>query len=271
MAATELRDSGGGGAADHVGPVGPDVLALAPRPVPRRLVRALLAGTLVLLLAVGGYAVWRSRQPPPDFTLPQLEGAYAGMVRSDGTNDVSVIGPADFVDEPLEISPEECTPLFATTVSNQFPAGALDGVSTYWLDGASSVSLFTVRYPDVDDAERAYGEVVTAARACADRTVAISAGQGTGTLRPVPVTPGEGAVDQLGYLLDRPVDEGRYALHLLRLSNSVTWQYRYEPPNRVLPVGSSPAVRPYDPLPAQQLVDGLARQLLSIQTADARR
>lgn len=231
----------------------------------------MLAGALVLLLAVGAYAVWRSRQPPPDFTLAQLEGACAGMVRSDGTNDVSVIDPADFIDAPLQISPGECTSLFASTVSNQFPVGALDGVSTYWLDGPSSVSLFTVRYADVDDAQRAYGEVVTAMRACDGRTVSISAGQGTGTLRPVPVTPGDGTDDQLGYLLERPVDEGRYALHLLRLSNSLTWQYRYEPPNRVLPVGSSPAVRPYDPLPAQQLVDGLARQLVSIQAADARR
>ena len=271
MAAPELRDSGDGVAAHRTGPAGPDVLALAPRPVPRGLVRTALAGAVVLLLALSGYAVWRSRQPPPDLTLAQLESAYAGTVPSDGTNDVSIIDPADFVDVPLQISPGECMSLFASRVSNQFPVGAVDGVSTYWLDGPSSVSLFTVRYPDVGDAQRAYDEVVTALRACDGRTVRVSAGQGTGTLRAVPGTPGDGTEDQLAYLLERPVDEGRYALHLLRLSNSVTWQYRYEPPNRVLPVGSSPAVRPYDPLPAQRLVDGLAHRLVSIQTADASR
>jgi hypothetical protein len=268
MAATELRDDADGRATE---PAGPDVLALAPTPVSPRLVRAVLVAVLVLLLAVGGYLGWRSRQPPPDFTLAQLEGAYAGMVRSDGTNDVSTITAANFGEQPLQVTPEACTPLFATTVSNQFPAGALDGVSTYWLDGTSSVSLFTVRYADAGDAEQAYGEVAAAAQACEGRTVTISEDQGTGVLRTVPVAPSADAPDQVGYLLDRPADEGRYALHLLRLTNSLTWQYRYEAPDRVLPIGSSPAVQAYDPLPAQQLVDGLATQLLSIQAADAGR
>lgn len=253
MSTPEVRD------ATEAAP--PEVLEAAPRPVNRRLLRTLVVAGLVALLAVGGLAVWRQLQPPPDFTLAQLEGAYTGMVRSDGTNDVSTIDPSRFTDTPLRISPEACTPLFSSTVSNQFPPAALDGVSTYWLGGASSsISLFTVRYLDADAAAAAFRAVGDASTGCAGQTVTFSGAEGSGQVEAVPVAATADAPEQLAFALDRGPGQGRYALHLLRLSNTITWQYRYD---------TGPG--PYDPTPAQQLMDGMSAQLLSVQRAAAGR
>ncbi|GAA1847793.1 sensor domain-containing protein [Microlunatus capsulatus] len=244
---------------DEAEPQAPEVLEAAPRPVDRRLVRTLVAVGLAAVLAVAGLAVWRQLQPPPDFTLSQLQGAYTGMVRSDGTNDVSTLDASRFTESPLRISPEACAPLFASTVSNQFPPGALDGVSTYWLGGSSSsISLFTVRYPDADAAEAAYRAVDQAAAGCTGETVRFSGAEGSGRVEPVAVTAPEDAPEQLAFALERGPGQGRYALHVLRLSNTVTWQYRYD-------TGGGA----YDPTPAQQLMDGMSAQLLSVQRAAA--
>ncbi|SDS79432.1 hypothetical protein SAMN04488543_2392 [Friedmanniella luteola] len=251
MTTSEVRDEADAPA--------PEVLEAAPRSVDRRLVRALVAAAVVAVLAVAGLAVWQKLQPPPDFTLAQLQGAYTGMVRSDGTNDVSTIDPSRFPEPPLRISPEACTPLFVSTISNQFPPAALDGVSTYWLGGASSsISLFTVRYADADAAEAAFRVVGDASTGCAGQTVTFSGTEGSGRVEEVPVTAPADAPEQLAFALDRGRGQGRYALHVLRLSNTVTWQYRYD---------TSPG--PYDAIPAQQLMNGVSRQLLSVQQAAA--
>lgn len=252
MTPSEVRDEAATSAAE--------VLAAEPRPVDRRLVRVVLAAALAGVLVVAGLAVWRRVQPPPDFTLAQLQGAYTGMVRSDGTNDVSTIDPSRFRDPPLRISPEACTPLFVSTVSNQFPPAALDGVSTYWLGGGSaSISLFTVRYADVDAAGAAFRAVADASTGCAGQTVTFSRSEGAGRVVAVPVPVRAETPEQVAFALDRGEGQGRYALHVLRLSNTVTWQYRYD-------TGRGG----YDPIPGQQLMDGVSAQLLSVQRAAAR-
>jgi hypothetical protein len=250
-------------------PVG-DVLAYEPRPVNRRLVRAFVLLVMLAVLATAGVIVWRRLQPPPDFTLDQLQGAYTGMVRSDGTNDVSTIDPTKFTDPPLTFTPAGCAALFDTTVANQWPVGALDGVSTYWLnDGTASISLFTVRYPNDDAAKAAYQRVVQARPRCEDPAgvtfVASSSldrrlPESGGTLHEVPVVPSQKSPDQLAYRLERAGSQGRYVVHLLRLSNTVSWQYRYD-------YGTAA----YDPTAEQQLMAGLATQLLSVQAAAAAR
>ena len=246
---------------ENPGTVDAEVLEAAPRPVNRGTVRVLAAAALAGVLAVAGLAVWQRLQPPPDFTLAQLQGAYTGMVRSDGTNDVSTIDPTRFPDTPLRISPPACTPLFSSTVSNQFPPAALDGVSTYWFSGSSaSVSLFTVRYADSDAARAAFAAVADASTGCAGQTVTFSGGEGSGEVQEVPVTAPADAPDQVAYALDRGRGQGRYALHVLRLSNTITWQYRYD---------TGPG--DYDPTPAQQLMNGMSAQLLSVQADAARR
>lgn len=245
---------------------GSDVLAFAPRPVNRRLITALALLVVLALLAVLGVVVWRRLQPPPDFTLPQLQGAYTGMVRSDGTNDVSTIDPSKFDDPPLTFTPAGCAALFDTTVANQWPAGALDGVSTYWLnDGTASISLFTVRYADDDAAKAAYRQVVDARPGC-EGSITFSASsrldrrlpESGGTLHDVTVVAGKQTPDQVAYRLERAGSQARYVVHLLRLSNTVSWQYRYD-------YGTSA----YDNTADQQLMDGLATQLLSVQAAAA--
>ena len=45
-------------------------------------------------------------------------------------------------------------------------------------------------------------------------------------------------------------------MHLLRLDNTVTWQFRYQ-------AGSAA----YDPTSAQQMLEGVATQLLSVREA----
>lgn len=245
---------------DEADAAGPEVLETAPRPVDRRLLGALVVAALAGVLAVAGLAVWQRLQPPPDFTLEQLQGAYTGMVRSDGTNDVSTIDPSRFPQAPLRISPEACTPLFVSTVSNQFPPAALDGVSTYWLGGATaSISLFTVRYADADTAGAAFRAVTDASTGCAGQTVSFSGPEESGRVQEVPVAPPEGAPEQVAFALDRGPGQGRYALHVLRLGNTITWQYRYDTGRGA-----------YDPVPAQQLMNGVSAQLLSVRQAAAR-
>lgn len=247
---TEARDE-----ADERAPE-PETLALGPRSSDPRLVRRLVALGVAAVLALVGWTAWQRFKPLPDFTLEQLQGAYAGMVRADGTNDVSTIDPGKFPDPPLTVDPVGCTPLFATTVSNQWPRPAVDGVSTYWLAGPDSVSLFTVRYVDPDAAAAAYREVDDAVTACEGQTIRFSGREGSGRLQRVPVAPGEHAREQLAYRLDRAGGQGRYVLHLLRLDNTVSWQYRYQ-------AGADA----YDPTSAEQMMEGLATQLLSVRQA----
>lgn len=245
---------------DEADAAGPEVLESAPRPVDRRLLRGLVAAAVVGVLAVAGLVVWQRLQPPLDFTLEQLQGAYTGMVRSDGTNDVSTIDASRFPQAPLRISPEACTPLFVSTVSNQFPPAALDGVSTYWLGGAAaSISLFTVRYADTEAASEAFRAVTDASTGCAGQTVIFSGSEESGRVQEVAVAPPEDAPEQVAFALDRGPGQGRYALHVLRLSNTITWQYRYDTGRGA-----------YDPTPAQQLMNGMSTQLLSVQQAAAR-
>ena len=239
----------------------PEELTLAPRPVDRRILRGLVAALAALALVAAGFTVWQRLQPPPDFTLAQLQDAYSGMVRSDGTNDVSTIDPSRFPEPPLRISPVECTPLFTSTVSNQFPPAALDGVSTYWLNaGPASISLFTVRYTDAKAAAAAYAAVTDARTGCAGRTVRFSGAEGSGRVVETATGPPPEAPEQVAFRLEREGGQSRYALHVLRLSNTVTWQYRYETGRGA-----------YDPTPAQQLMNGMSAQLLSIQRAAADR
>lgn len=245
---TELRDE-----ADVPAPQ-PDVLALGAEPANRRLLRGLLAAGVVLVLALAGYAGWQHLRPQPAFTLEQLQGAYAGMVRSDGTNEVSTIDPSKFTDPPLSINPPACAPLFTTTLSNQFPAPGIDGVSTYWLTGDAAVSLFTIRYADRAAAQTAYREVARALSACDGETVHFSGREGSSRLHRVPVTAARPAPDQLAFGLDRASGQGRYVLNLLLLSNTVTWQFRYHA-----------LADAYDPTSAQQMMNGLATQLRSVQ------
>jgi hypothetical protein len=114
------------------------------------------------------------------------------------------------------------------------------------------MSLFTVRYADRAAAETAFRDVADALSACDGQTVRFSGREGSGRVHRIPVT--DGAADQLAFGLDRTGGQGRNVLNLLLLSNTVTWQFRYDARTSA-----------YDPTSAQQMMTGLATQLRSVQ------
>ena len=85
---------------------------------------------LAMLVALLLWRFWPA--PAPLFSLSDLQGVYYGMVRSDGTNDASVIDRRWSSEQDGYILPAACEPLFAATVLNRVPPEALNGVSTFW-------------------------------------------------------------------------------------------------------------------------------------------
>lgn len=217
---------------------------------------SLLVFVLVAALVLAGLATWRFwPRPPPDLTTEDLTGAYAGMVRADGTNQVSTLTAADLTEPPARIRPARCAPLFEATVSNQFPPTALEGVSTYWLkEGSASISLTTYRYADSDAARRQFVQVSDTLAACVgtrlrvDRRSNVSVEQQT-------VTPPDQADDYVSFLAASPPGNTRVTIDVARLTNTVSWQYRYDYQSR----------ERYTPLAAQQLMASLMSQLRDIQ------
>lgn len=252
-----------GPALDHTGRQqdvhAPEVVTFGPRATFGWLRWVALVTVVALAVPLARIAIWEAVRPPPDFTLVQLQGAYYGMVRNDGTNDMSTIDASKFADPPVSIDPQVCGPLYATTVANRFPDSAVDGVSTYWInEGSSSISLFTLRYPTTEAAEAAFGSVTDALATCTGSTIAFGAKISGGVTEVIPVASDSGIATQTAFVLDRGL-AGRFAFHVMQLSNTVSWQYRYDVRNG-----------PYQPLPAQQLMDGLAAQLLFIQANQSR-
>jgi hypothetical protein len=143
----------------------PEVLTVGPAEAGRLSRRGkfiLVAGVLVLLAGLLFWRLWPA--PPPLFSLDDLEGVYAGMVRHDGTSEASVIDRRWSSEQDGYILPAACEPLFEATVLNRAPREALDGVSTFWERDRSAVSLFTYRFPDVASADREYQCKSTPAR-----------------------------------------------------------------------------------------------------------
>ncbi|MFZ1117732.1 MAG: hypothetical protein WAN44_18090, partial [Propionibacteriaceae bacterium] len=95
----------------------PEVLTVGLGEVGRLSRRRKLIMTAVVLVLVGGLLIWRFwPTPAPLFTLPDLQGVYYGMVRSDGTNDASVIDRRWSSEQDGYILPAACEPLFEATV-----------------------------------------------------------------------------------------------------------------------------------------------------------
>jgi hypothetical protein len=218
-----------------------------PRRPSRRGVIVLSAAVLAL---VAGFAVGHLRPtPPPIFTLAELQGVYAGMVRSDGTNDASVIDTGRLTGEPGDVAPSACEPLFEATVLNRPPPEALDGVGTFWALGPSAVSLFSYRFSGLASAGREYARLTRAFDGCRGIRVEVHA-------QPAAASVLDGVRrdrEQLAYVLTSP-DRPTLAIHVLTFSNTVTWQYRYEP-----------VPGPYAPQTAQNVMDSLADQMRAVQ------
>lgn len=234
-------------------------LVLGPRPA-RALPRWVPVVALVLgVLILAGAATWRfwPRSIAP-LTLVELQDTYAGMVRSDGTNDASVMTRQTVTEDPLGVTPAACAPLVEATAANKFPAAAIDGVGTYWVGQGSTVSLFTLRFDDDVQALTERTRILTALDACADRQVFVRRSL-TGGARPWQATVGRtpvgtGSDDQVGYTLVG--SDGVMAVQLMPYLNTLTWQSRYE-------TGS----QSYSTLAADQLMQSLRSQLDTVVDA----
>jgi hypothetical protein len=176
------------------------------------------------------------------------------MVRSDGTNDASVIDRSRVSEEAGYIVPAACEPLFEATVLNRVPAGALDGVGTFWALDRSAVSLFSYRFADVASANREYARLSNVIDTCRDVRVEVHARPASmGLLTGIRHDPAGETPAQLGYVLT--TDEStKLAVHVLAFNNIVSWQFRYEP-----------VPGAYTPLTAQRVMDSLADQMRSVQ------
>jgi hypothetical protein len=214
-----------------------------------------VAGAAAVLLA-SSFVGWRLLpQPPPDFTLSDLQGIYTGMVRSDGTNDLSTVTRDRLSEAAVTVAPVSCAPLFEATLFNQFPDTALDGVSTYWLDtGSASISLVTYRYLDPTAARQQFDTISTALQTCAATAVQIK-GSPASTVVRQPVSAPDTVKNYLSYLVSSPPASGRFSTDVAQLDNTVTWQYRYDYRRDA----------DYTPSSAQQLMAALVSQMRSVQ------
>jgi len=233
----------------------PEVLTVGLGEAGRLSRRRKLIMTAMVLVLLGGLLIWRFwPAPAPLFTLPDLQGVYYGMVRSDGTNDASVIDRRWSSEQDGYILPAACEPLFEATVLNRVPPEALDGVSTFWQLDRSAVSLFTYRYPDVASADREYQRLADVLDNCRDVPVAVHARPASrGMLTVSPLILDASAPRQISYVLTTN-DGTKLAIHVLEFANTISWQFRYEP-----------VPGAYSPLTAQRVMDSLTDQLRAVQ------
>ncbi|HEU5484670.1 MAG TPA: hypothetical protein VFU98_07170 [Microlunatus sp.] len=247
---------------DGPSPLASEELVLGPRSR-RTLPRWLPAVALVIgIVVLAAAALWRFwPRPLEPLSLAELQDTYAGMVRSDGTNDASVMTRSTVAETPLLVTPPRCAALVQATVANRFPDAARDGVGTYWLGSGSSISLFTLRFDDQTAADTELDRIVTALDACADERIVVRRGDVSyvqGWAATVVPTPNDSGVDgQVGYTLNGP--DGLMAISLMPYLNTLSWQFRYE---------TGP--RPYRPLAADQLMQGLHAQLDAVVAARPR-
>jgi hypothetical protein len=243
----------------------PEILTTGTQPMGARTRRRLLTvliGCAVIVAAILGWRAWP--RPAPPFSLVDLQGVYAGMVRSDGTNDASVLSRENFADSPAAVDPAACEPLFEATTFSLFPSGALDGVGTYWPDARVAISLFTFRFADPASAQHQLDRVDTALTDCVGQTMRILPGgrdepptqridARTGVLTRTAVEPLAGVRRQAAYLFTTD-DKVKFAVEVFAYNNLVSWQFRYDP---------QPG--PYDPTAAGQLNYALATQIQAVE------
>jgi hypothetical protein len=207
------------------------------------------------MMLLAGLLAWRFwPNPAPLFSLSDLQDVYSGMVRHDGTNEASVINPHRLSEQDGYILPTACEPLFEATVLNRAPREALDGVGTFWEIDRSAVSLFTYRFPDVAAADLEYERLVAVLDNCRDVPVQVHARPASrGMLTVTPPSLDGNPAPQIAYVLTTN-DGTKLAGQVLAFSNTISWQFRYEP-----------ALVTYLPLNAQRVMDSLTDQMRAVQ------
>jgi hypothetical protein len=230
----------------------PDVLTVGLGEAGRLSRRRRLMLVAVGLALLAGLVIWRFLPAPaPLFSLSDVQGVYAGF---EGTNNASVIDSRWSSKQDGYIVPTACGPLFEATVLNRPPQEALDGVSTFWEVDRSAISLFTYRFADVAKADREFNRLATVLDNCDQARVEVHARPATrGLLTRTPLAPDSDPPAQIGYVLTNNAG-AKLAIHVLTFSNTVSWQFRYEP-----------VPGAYQSLTAQQVMDSLADQMRAVQ------
>jgi hypothetical protein len=233
----------------------PDVLSVGLGEAGRQSRRGKLVLVAIGLALLAGLMIWRFLPArAPLFSLSDVQGVYAGMVRSDGTSSASVIDHRSSSEQGGYILPTACGPLFEATVLNRAPQDALDGVSTFWEIDRSAVSLFTYRFADVAEADREFNRLATVLDDCDHAFVEVHARPASrGMLTRAPLAPDSDPPAQIGYVLTNNAGV-KLAIHVLAFSNTVSWQFRYEP-----------VPGTYQPLTAHRVMDSLADQMRAVQ------
>jgi hypothetical protein len=233
----------------------PEVLTVGLGEAGRLSPRAKFMIIAVVAALAAGLIAWRFwPAPAPLFTLSDLQGVYAGMVRHDGTSEASVINPRLNSEQDGYILPAACEPLFEATVMNRAPREALDGVGTFWEIDRSAVSLFTYRFRDMESTDREYQRLVAAVDNCRDVPVQVHARPASrGMLTIPPLSLETNAPPQIAYVVTTN-DGTKLAVHVLIFSNTISWQFRYEPP-----LGADLQ------LTAQRVMDSLTDQMRAVQ------
>jgi hypothetical protein len=213
---------------------------------------ALLAAVVAL---AAGLLFWRLHPAPaPVFSLGDLRDVYAGFVRTAGTSGASVIDIHRVQEQSGYIGPAGCEPLFEATVLNRVPQGARDGVGVFWALDRSAVSLSTYRFADATRANREYARLAGVYDHCQGTYIEVHARPASrGVLTGLRRDPAGGPPAQLGYVLTTN-DGTKLAVHVLAFSNTVTWQFRYEP-----------VPGAYTPFTAQQVMDSLTARMRSVE------
>jgi hypothetical protein len=230
----------------------PDVLTVGLGEAGRLSRRRRLMLVAVGLALLAGLVIWRFLPAPaPLFSLSDVQGVYAGF---EGTNNASVIDSRWSSEQDGYIVPTACGPLFEATVLNRPPQEALDGVSTFWEVDRSAISLFTYRFADVAKADREFNRLATVLDNCDQARVEVHARPATrGLLTRTPLAPDSDPPAQIGYVLTNNAG-AKLAVHVLTFSNTVSWQFRYEP-----------VPGAYQSLTAQRVMDSLADQMRAVQ------
>jgi hypothetical protein len=210
---------------------------------------------VVVLALVAGLLLWRFwPAPAPLFSLSDLQDVYSGMVRHDGTSEASVIDRRWSTEQDGYILPAACEPLFEATVLNRPPREAPDGVGTFWDVDRSAISLFTYRFRDIASAEREYQRLVAALDNCRDVPVQVHARPASrGLLTVTPLSLESNAPPQIAYVVTTN-DGTKLAVHVLAFDNTISWQFRYEPP-----LGADLS------LTAQRVMESLTEQMRAVQ------
>ncbi|HVD52584.1 MAG TPA: hypothetical protein VNC13_00235 [Propionibacteriaceae bacterium] len=230
----------------------PEVLTVGPGETGRLSRRGKAVLVVVVVALIAGLMVWRFWPArAPLFSLSDLQGVYAGY---DGTNGASVINRRWTGEQDGYVVPSACGPLFEATVLNRVPQEAIDGVSTFWEVNGSAVSLFTFRFADLAAADREFNRLATVLDNCDQAHVEVHARPASrGLLTRTPLAPDSEPPAQIGYVLT--TNSGiKLAVHVLAFSNTVSWQFRYEP-----------VPGTYLPLTAQRVMDSLADQMRAVQ------